>query len=155
MSKGAFKRLVEVGRVVFINHGEYEGKLAVIVDIIDHNRVIKFSIFLCNNYRQKTQALIDGPTTGVPRHSHAFRRLTLTDLVVKGFPRGGRSAVVKKYFEAEKILEKWNKTSWAKKLESRKKRAALTDFERFQLLKLKKQRRYILKAEEAKLRAKS
>ncbi|CAG8659757.1 3771_t:CDS:2, partial [Racocetra fulgida] len=35
-------------------------------------------------------ALIDGPTTGVTRHSHAFRRLTLTDLVIKGFPRGGK-----------------------------------------------------------------
>jgi len=124
--------------VVFINYGEYEGKLAVIVDIIDHNR-----------------ALIDGPVSGVPRHSHAFRRLTLTDLVVKGFPRGGRSSIVRKYFEKEGILEKWNKTAWARKLEDRKRRAALTDFERFQLLKLKKQRRYIAKAEEAKLRAKS
>ena len=31
--------MVEVGRVVLINNGENEGKLAVIVDIIDHNRV--------------------------------------------------------------------------------------------------------------------
>ncbi|CAG8658898.1 23364_t:CDS:2, partial [Cetraspora pellucida] len=122
LKKGSFKRFVEVGRVVFINYGEDAGKLAVIVDIVDHNR-----------------ALIDGPTTGVTRHSHAFRRLTLTDLVIKGFPRGGRSSIVKKYLEKENILEKWNQTAWAKKLESRKRRAALTDFDRFKLLKLKKQ----------------
>jgi large subunit ribosomal protein L14e len=35
----AFKRYVEVGRVVLINQGEFAGKLAVIVEIIDHNKV--------------------------------------------------------------------------------------------------------------------
>ncbi|CAG8548325.1 27880_t:CDS:2 [Dentiscutata erythropus] len=131
----AFKRFVEVGRVVFINYGEDAGKLAVIVDIIDHNR-----------------ALIDGPTTGVARHSHAFRRLTLTDLVIKGFPRGSRSSIVRKYFEKEEILEKWNQSAWAKKLDNRRKKAALTDFDRFKLLKLKKQRRRVVQVELASLK---
>ncbi|KAF0447604.1 putative 60S ribosomal protein L14e [Gigaspora margarita] len=131
----SFKRFVEVGRVVFLNSGDDAGKLAVIVDIIDHNR-----------------ALIDGPTTGVARHAHAFRRLTLTDLVIKDFPRGGRSNIVRKYFEKEDILEKWNQTAWAKKLENRKKKAALTDFDRFKLLKLKKQRRRIVQVEVACLK---
>lgn len=35
----AFKRYVEVGRVVVINEGESQGKLAVITEIIDHNKV--------------------------------------------------------------------------------------------------------------------
>lgn len=35
----AFKRYVEVGRVVLVNKGEGEGKLATIVEIVDHNRV--------------------------------------------------------------------------------------------------------------------
>ena len=35
----AFKRFVEVGRVVLVNEGPSAGKLAVIVEIIDHNRV--------------------------------------------------------------------------------------------------------------------
>lgn len=35
----AFKRYVEVGRVVLLNGGESEGKLAVIAEIIDQNRV--------------------------------------------------------------------------------------------------------------------
>nr|CAG8565350.1 2655_t:CDS:10 [Entrophospora candida] len=129
--KGVFKRLVEVGRVVFINHGKDSGKLAVIVDIIDHNR-----------------ALIDGPITGVARHVHPYRRLVLTDFVIKCFPRGGGSTVVKKHFEKEKILEKWNKTSWAKKLDSRDRRAKLSDFDRHKLLKLKKQSQENITTEE-------
>lgn len=32
-------RLTEVGRVVLVNQGEYSGRLATIVEIIDHKRV--------------------------------------------------------------------------------------------------------------------
>tara|TARA_R110002003_G_scaffold9_37_gene716 strand:+ start:17095 stop:17280 length:186 start_codon:yes stop_codon:yes gene_type:complete len=34
-------RLVEVGRVVLFNEGQYEGRLAAVVEIIDHKRVRK------------------------------------------------------------------------------------------------------------------
>jgi large subunit ribosomal protein L14e len=34
-------RLVEVGRVVLFNEGPFEGRLAAIVEIIDHKRVRK------------------------------------------------------------------------------------------------------------------
>ena len=32
-------KMVEVGRVVLIRDGQFDGKLAVIVEIIDHKRV--------------------------------------------------------------------------------------------------------------------
>lgn len=32
-------RLVEIGRVVLFTHGPYTGRLATIVEIIDHKRV--------------------------------------------------------------------------------------------------------------------
>lgn len=35
----AFKRYVEVGRVVLVTKGQGEGNLAVITEIIDHNKV--------------------------------------------------------------------------------------------------------------------
>lgn len=35
----SFKRYVEVGRVVLVEEGPSAGQLAVIVEIIDHNRV--------------------------------------------------------------------------------------------------------------------
>lgn len=37
-----FQRYVEVGRVVIINYGKEYGKLYVITDIVDQNRVRKY-----------------------------------------------------------------------------------------------------------------
>lgn len=48
----SFKRYVEVGRVVLVEEGPSAGQLAVIVEIIDHNRVSFFphltAIVPCN-----------------------------------------------------------------------------------------------------------
>lgn len=40
-------RLVEVGRVVLFTHGQYTGRLAVIVEIIDHKRVCYMMVCCC------------------------------------------------------------------------------------------------------------
>lgn len=45
-SEATFKRYVEVGRVVLLTDGPCEGKLATIVEIIDHNRVSLASAFV-------------------------------------------------------------------------------------------------------------
>ncbi|KAG0273257.1 hypothetical protein BGZ95_010923 [Linnemannia exigua] len=121
-----FQRVVEVGRVVMVNYGPDAGKLAVIVDIIDHNR-----------------ALVEGPTTGIARGAYAFRRLTLTPLVVK-VPRNAGQAVLKAAIEKQDLAGSWAKTSWAKKIASRAQRAANSDFDRFKLQKYKKLRREIV-----------
>ncbi|VDO46864.1 unnamed protein product [Brugia timori] len=34
-----YKRMVEIGRVVFVAKGDDDGKLAAIVDVVDGNRV--------------------------------------------------------------------------------------------------------------------
>ncbi|EPQ29490.1 uncharacterized protein PFL1_02709 [Pseudozyma flocculosa PF-1] len=132
MGAQSFKRYVETGRVVLINDGPNQGKLAVVAEIIDHNR-----------------AIIDGPQTGVERQAFPYKHLTLTPLVVKGLPRGAGSAAVKKYFEKENILERWASSAWAKKLAAVKTRRAGSDFDRFQVAQLKKQRRHILVAKKA------
>jgi large subunit ribosomal protein L14e len=59
--------------------------------------------------------------------------------VIPKVPRGTGSAVIKKLCEKEDIHGKWQKTAWAKKLQARARRAALSDFDRFKLMKLKKQ----------------
>ncbi|GJJ10752.1 hypothetical protein Clacol_004980 [Clathrus columnatus] len=128
-----FKRFVEVGRVILIQSGPYEGKIATIVEIIDHNR-----------------AVIDGPTTGVPRQGIPYRHIVLTPLVIKKLPRGARSGVVKKYFEKDEISSKWAASSWAQKLEIKKKRQSLNDFDRFNIQILKKNRRDRVRRELAK-----
>ncbi|KAG8705991.1 hypothetical protein FRC09_002640 [Ceratobasidium sp. 395] len=119
-----FKRFVEVGRVVLLKSGPSEGKIAVIVEIVDHNR-----------------AIIDGPSTGVPRQSYPYRHLVLTPLTVKGLPRGAGSGAVKKYIEKSDVVTKWENSSWAKKRAAVAKRRTLSDFDRFSVLVLKKQRR--------------
>ncbi|KAJ1981478.1 hypothetical protein H4R35_000691 [Dimargaris xerosporica] len=116
MAKSTFKRFAEAGRVVVINYGPDANKMAVIVDIIDHNR-----------------ALIDGPTTGVPRQELSFRRMVLTGLKVKNLPRNSKSGYLKKLMEEQNINEAWQQTAWSKKIVQRETRANLTDFERFKV----------------------
>lgn len=84
------------------------------------------------------KALIDGPCTNVCRKALNFKHLSLTDFKIKVGP-SAKSGPVKKAFENGEILVKWEKTAWAKKLATRKKRTTLTDFDRFKL-KLAKQK---------------
>ena len=88
-----------------------------------------------------SQAIIDGPTTGVPRQAFPYRHLSLTPLTVKKLPRASRSGIVKKYIEKQEITSKWEASSWNKKREQVAARRSLSDFERFSVLLLKKQRR--------------
>ena len=47
---------------------------------------------------------------------------------------------MKKQIEAEAIVEKWEKSSWAQKRAAVNKRRSLTDFQRFVVMIAKKQR---------------
>ncbi|AHY76238.1 AQG_2a_G0033770.mRNA.1.CDS.1 [Saccharomyces cerevisiae] len=125
-------RLVEVGRVVLIKKGQSAGKLAAIVEIIDQKKV-----------------LIDGPKAGVPRQAINLGQVVLTPLTF-ALPRGARTATVSKKWAAAGVCEKWAASSWAKKIAQRERRAALTDFERFQVMVLRKQKRYTVKKALAK-----
>ncbi|CCE87097.1 Piso0_005636 [Millerozyma farinosa CBS 7064] len=125
--KAANWRFVELGRVVLINNKD----LGAIVEIIDQRRV-----------------LIDGPK--IQRQAISLTKVVLTPIVLPNLPRGARTGTVTKKWAAADIDAKWSATSWAKKLASRQRRADLTDFERFQVLVLKKQRRYAVKKAIAK-----
>ena len=103
---------------------------------IDHSLESKGEVKLNSNLSQ--QALIDGPCTNVCRKALNFKHLSLTDFKITVGP-SAKSGPVKKAFEKGEILEKWEKTAWAKKLATKKKRATLTDFDRFKL-KLAKQK---------------
>lgn len=86
------------------------------------------------------QALIEGPTTGVPRQAFAYRRMSLTPLLVKGLPRGVRQKTLKASIDKAGVVDAWHKSSWAQKIKARDTRRALGDFERFQVRKLKQER---------------
>eukprot|EP01035_Chromulina_nebulosa_P018660 gene18660-24405_t len=120
-----FTRFVEVGRVVLINHGPDNGKLATIIDIIDSKRV-----------------LVDGPQsiTGIHRQVISLKKLSLTDVVVSNLSRGTPQGELVQGWKDQDTLAKWESTSWAKKLAAKKRRASLTDFDRFKVVLLKKQK---------------
>ncbi|KAG1904891.1 ribosomal protein L14-domain-containing protein [Suillus fuscotomentosus] len=133
MTDSTFKRFVEVGRVVLLKSGPSAGKIAVIAEIIDHNR-----------------AIIDGPTTGVPRQSFPYRHLTLTPIALTKLPRGAGSGVIRKQVEKEGTVAKWESSTWAKKRAAMEKRRSLNDFERFSVMVAKKQRRDVVRKTLAK-----
>jgi len=91
------------------------------------------------------QAIIDGPTTGVPRQAYPYKHLTLTPLKLTGLPRAAGSGVVKKVVEKEQVVEKWNKSAWAQKRVAIEKRRSLNDFARFSVMLAKKQRRDLVR----------
>jgi len=65
------------------------------------------------------QALIDGPTTSVPRQQFPYRHLILTPYTISKLPRGAGSGAIKKALEKAGVLEKWESSGWAKKLAAR------------------------------------
>ena len=86
------------------------------------------------------QAIIDGPTTNVPRQSFPFKHLSLTPIHLTKLPRAAGTGVVKKQVEAEGIVAKWEKSNWAQKRAAIEKRRTLNDFGRFKVMLAKKQR---------------
>ncbi|KAG6856611.1 hypothetical protein H0H87_002566 [Tephrocybe sp. NHM501043] len=128
MPESNFNRFVEVGRVVLLKAGPYAGKIAVIAEIIDHNR-----------------AIIDGPNSTVPRQSYPYKHLSLTPLKLTGLPRAAGTGIVHKLAEKEAVVEKWEKSSWAQKRAAVEKRRSLNDFGRFSVMLAKKQRRDIVR----------
>ena len=117
-----FKRFVEVGRVIIVNYGPLVGKLAVIVDILT-----------------TTKVLVQGIKGGIRRQELSLRRVTLTDYKID-IKRGAKQEEVFKALDDYKLDEKFKKSSYAKKCELRQKRANLTDFDRFKVMRLRQKR---------------
>ncbi|KAG6381873.1 ribosomal protein L14-domain-containing protein [Boletus reticuloceps] len=109
------------------------GKIAVIAEIIDHNR-----------------AIIDGPTTSVPRQAFPYRHLSLTPLRLTKLPRGAGSGAIRRHIEKEGTVTRWENSAWAKKRASIQKRRSLNDFARFEVMLAKKARRDVVRKVVAK-----
>jgi len=131
-----FTKFVEIGRVCHVNYGEDAGKLCVILDVIDQNRV-----------------LIDGPSdiTGVKRQPFKIAYLDLTDQTLPIF-RGAKLKALRAAFQKADVQANWAKTSYAKKVAIRKLRAGLNDFDRFKMRILKSKKSAVYRQELAKLK---
>ena len=117
-----FTRFVEVGRVIIVNYGPLVGKLAVIVDVLT-----------------TTKVLIQGLKGGVRRQELSLKRVTLTDYKID-IKRGAKQEEVFKALDDYKLEEKFKQSPIAKKCEQRQKRASLTDFDRFKVMRLRQKR---------------
>lgn len=112
-----FTRFVEAGRVALVNYGENLNKLVIIVDILDQSRV-----------------LVDGPTCGLRRQVMNVKRIALTSIKVEGIERAASVDVVKAAYEKADVDGVFAASSWGKKLDRKKRRAALDDFGRFKVM---------------------
>ncbi|KAG2722030.1 hypothetical protein I3843_02G095700 [Carya illinoinensis] len=157
-----FKRYVEIGRVALVNYGEDYGKLVVIVDVLDQNR-----------------ALVDAPD--MVRSQMNFKRLSLTDIkidikrvpkkkeLLEAMEKAGMDyqllfsvilifmfscllVIYTSVYVLTDVKKKWESSSWGRKLIVQKRRASLTDFDRFKLMLAKIKRAGLVRQELAKLK---
>ena len=86
--------------------------------------------------------LVDGPQeiTGVHRHVIGLKRISLTDVVVKGVKQNTTTKKLTEAWKTENTLATWSKSAWAQKIDKKNKRKALTDFDRFKVMMAKKER---------------
>ena len=135
MGKSVFDKYVEVGRLVVGVFGSMNRKTAVIVDIVDQNKV-----------------LIDGTAFHGARRIYPLTRLRLTNFKLTGIPRGIKSTPLRKAIEDQKLVEQWSKSSLALKLAAKSRKDKLNDFGRFQLRTNKARRNYHINHTFGKLR---
>ena len=109
-----------------LKEGEFAGKIAVVLDVIDLNRV-----------------LIQGPQ--VPRMPCLIRHTELTRIVME-VPRAARTKTMMKCWTAADVESKFAATDAAKKLARVQLRKNLTDFDRFKVLLAQKKKAHILRA---------
>lgn len=130
-----FTRFVEVGRVCLVTFGPMQGKLCTIINVVDGNR-----------------ALVDGPEqiTGVKRQIINFKRLSLTEIKVNVGLQAKESSLAKAW-KAEDVMGQWAKSEVAKKVESRRLRKNMNDFDRFKLMLAKKAKAKAIKKKLAQL----
>uniref|UniRef100_A0A8C5XSD6 Large ribosomal subunit protein eL14 n=1 Tax=Microcebus murinus TaxID=30608 RepID=A0A8C5XSD6_MICMU len=125
-----FRLFVEVGGVAYVSFGPHAGKLVAIVDVIDQN-----------------SALVDGPCTQVV----PFKCMWLTDFILK-CPHGACQKDIRQAWQKADINTRRAATRWAKKIEARERKAKMTDFDHFKIMKAKKMSNRIIKNEKMKFK---
>merc|ERR1711935_437816 len=130
--------LMQVGRVVYVNYGPCKEKLAVVVDIVDENRI-----------------LVAGPTTGVDRQVLPSKRIALTKFRINKVMRNQHTGSLVKNIKAFGLEKRWAETGFAKKLRAQSLRANNSDFNRHKAMVLRRQvakhvRSWVKKANKSK-----
>lgn len=103
------------------------------------------------------QILVDGPASEasqvVPRHSAPLSNISLTPQVLEKLPRAIGNGALRKVWEKAGVEAKFAESQLAKNRAQRERRRQLNDFERFKVMRLKKQVRFEQKKALAKIKA--
>ena len=127
-----FPRYVEIGRVIRVFRGPHRGKMAVIIDVIDSNRVLVNSL-------------------DFPRSQVNIKNIILTGLTVK-VPRNARKATLKKVLTKDNTVQKYSQLAAVKRIALLRKRAKMNDFDRFRVFLAKRQSSLNVRQEVNKLK---
>ncbi|KAJ0611628.1 putative ribosomal protein L14 [Helianthus annuus] len=104
---------------------------------------------VANCYAVFTFALVDSPD--MVRGQMNFKRLTLTDIKID-IKRVPNKKTLIAAMEAADVKNKWENSSWGRKLIVQKKRASLNDFDRFKIMLAKIKKAGVVRQELAKLK---
>lgn len=113
--------LCEIGRVVYLNFGPHAGRAAVVVDIVHGAKVV-----------------VDGPGLGVERHVVSTRRLELTRFRLADYKKSDSRGELARKIDAFGLAKRFAQSGVGKRIAKQERRAALTDFERFRALALRR-----------------
>ena len=135
-SSQVYKRFVEMGRVCLVQYGPEAGKLGVVIDIMNSDRVLLDGVHHNGAYISSRQVV-------------KLSWVALTDITVEinRAPKQTELAAA-----ASGVLATWNASAWAKKIANRAARANMTDFDRYKLQTAKSARGKLFRAELAKLK---
>lgn len=79
--------------------------------------------------------------------------MSLTGIVIPKLPRGAGTAALKKKWDEFEVEDKWYSSSFAKSRERSIRRRQLSDFERFKVMRLRKQARFEVRKAHAAAKA--
>ena len=86
---------------------------------------------------------MDGPSEkpeeAVPRHAANLSYMSLTGIVIPKLPRAIGTGGLKKAWADHEVEKKWKESSFAKSRAKSARRKQLSDFERFKVMRLRKQ----------------
>ena len=122
-------KTLKVGRVVELDHVTAEKKLAVIVDFFDHTRV-----------------LVDGPfpKNGAARQAYYIKHLKPTEWAV-AVPRNASTETVARAVQTASVHEHWLASPEIRTVQKQTQRKNLSDFDRFCVRKLLRQKKVLLR----------
>merc|ERR1712147_118254 len=86
------------------------------------------------------RVFIDSVDGSMPRVIYPLKRLSLTKIKLEKAQRGIRTSTLKKLNKDQDVVSAFKKTPAAIKMAKYKQRKSLTDFERFKVMVLRKQR---------------